>query len=155
MPKLITALLGIFVCTAALARADDVADRVEALVKKRGGTVTRATVNGESIIVTVSFYEPDACARVTDADVKEIVSGSKQMLYFYLWKDAPQVTDAGIKELAACPNLNELRLAGTKVIAAGLKELTSFKRLRLLDLSGSTATGKDVKVLAGSSVWHL
>jgi len=59
-----------------------------------------------------------------------------------------QVTDAGLKELAALKNLQELDLAGTKVTDAGLKELAALKTLQTLYLDNTKVTDAGLKELA-------
>jgi internalin A len=94
-----------------------------------------------------------------------------------IWLDLtdPQVTDAGLKELADCKNLALLNLTGTRKITgsgvkelaglknlnelllfsaggltdAGLKDLASLKSLTKLNLSYTNITDKGLKELAG------
>ena len=47
------------------------------------------------------------------------------------------VTDAGLKELAALKGLQALSLGWTKVTDAGLKELAGLKALQSLNLGGT------------------
>ena len=60
----------------------------------------------------------------------------------------PQVTDAGLKELAVLKNLTALRLSA-RVTDAGLKELAVLKNLTALDLNGTAVTDAGLKELAG------
>jgi hypothetical protein len=51
-------------------------------------------------------------------------------------QDGEKLTDAGIKELAALPRLQELRVHGGKFSAPGLKELKGLQIIRLRFVSG-------------------
>jgi Leucine-rich repeat (LRR) protein len=59
-----------------------------------------------------------------------------------------ELTDAGLKELAALKSLQLLRLGGSLVTGAGLKELAALKNLRALDLVGTGVTDATLKPLA-------
>jgi len=48
---------------------------------------------------------------------------------------APQITDAGLKELARLKNLHTLSLYGTRVTDAGLKELAGLKNCKSCTLA--------------------
>jgi hypothetical protein len=50
------------------------------------------------------------------------------------------VTDAGLKELAKCPNLQALNLSYTTVSDDGLRNLKGCKNLQLLYLEGTAVT---------------
>jgi internalin A len=56
-----------------------------------------------------------------------------------------QVTDAGMKELAALQKLTFLNLSNTKVTDAGLKELAGLKSLYILSLEGTRVTAEGVE----------
>ena len=58
-----------------------------------------------------------------------------------------EVTDAGVKELAALKNLTNLNLSFTKVTDAGVKELAALKNLTTLDLGETKVTDAGVKEL--------
>ncbi len=60
-----------------------------------------------------------------------------------------QVTDAGLKELAALESLQVLDLGYTQVTGAGLKELAGLQNLQALNLIGTQVTGAGLKELAG------
>ena len=62
-----------------------------------------------------------------------------------LWET--QITDAGLKHLAALKNLQNLDLNGTQVTDAGLKELAGCKNLHSLDLRETQATEEGVAEL--------
>jgi hypothetical protein len=66
---------------------------------------------------------------------------------FGLYLGATQVSDLGLKELAALRNLQVLSLHQTPVTDAGMKELAGLKNLRLLELSGTQVTDVGVKEL--------
>jgi hypothetical protein len=59
------------------------------------------------------------------------------------------ITDAGLKELVALPNLTALDLTYSKIGDAGLKELFALKKLVRIDLSGTKVTVAGLKELAG------
>jgi Leucine-rich repeat (LRR) protein len=66
------------------------------------------------------------------------------------------VTPAGLKELAALPNLTALGLAhAEKVGDAGLEELAACKKLVKLNVQGIGATGTGLKPLAALSLTDL
>ena len=58
-----------------------------------------------------------------------------------------QVTDAGVKDLAAVKSLKTLDLSGTKVSAAGLKELAALPNLTLLLVANTPVTAAEAKEL--------
>ncbi len=58
-----------------------------------------------------------------------------------------EVTDAGLKEIAPCKNLEILSLYGAKVTDAGLKELARFKKLKRLSLEDYQVTDKTFATL--------
>ncbi|MFM8272360.1 MAG: restriction endonuclease subunit S [Gemmata sp.] len=62
--------------------------------------------------------------------------------------DGTQVTDAGLRELAAFKNLTNLYLGGSPVTDAGLKELAVFKNLTTLTLHDTRVTDDGLKELA-------
>ena len=57
------------------------------------------------------------------------------------------VTDVGVKELAALKNLTTLSLRLTQVTDAGVKELAALKNLTTLHLFGTKVTDTGVKEL--------
>jgi hypothetical protein len=59
-----------------------------------------------------------------------------------------QVTDAGLKYLAALSNLQWLDLSGTKVSDTGLNELAGLKQLKTLRLNDTQVTDAGLKGLA-------
>ena len=59
----------------------------------------------------------------------------------------PQVTDAGLKELAGLKSLQSLDLWGTQVTDAGLKELAGLQSLQTLYLAGTQVTDAGVAEL--------
>ena len=59
-----------------------------------------------------------------------------------------KVTDAGLKELAAFENLEELHLPGSRVTGTGFQELAGLATLRSLDLDDSELTDAGLKGLA-------
>jgi len=61
----------------------------------------------------------------------------------------PQVTDAGLVELAGLKGLQMLDLTGTQVTDAGLRELAGLKGLHTLELGGTQVTDAGMKGLAG------
>ncbi|MCI0682906.1 MAG: sigma-70 family RNA polymerase sigma factor [Gemmataceae bacterium] len=61
--------------------------------------------------------------------------------------DTP-VTDAGVKHLAALPNLNTLWLSWTNTTEAGLKDIARLQNLHTLRLGGVPVTDEGVKDLA-------
>jgi hypothetical protein len=61
----------------------------------------------------------------------------------------PQVTDAGLKELAPLTQLTTLNLSGTQVTDAGLKDLAPLTQLTTLDLSYTAVTDAGLKELSG------
>jgi internalin A len=67
---------------------------------------------------------------------------------FCLHLGGPEVTDAGLKELASLKNLTMLSLRFTKVTDAGLKELAPLHNLTSLDLEGTKITDAGLKELA-------
>ena len=69
----------------------------------------------------------------------------------YLALTQPNVTNAGLKDLATFENLARLHLSGTKVTSAGLKELAPLKNLKSLDLQGMHLSDSSVMALRRSS----
>ena len=57
------------------------------------------------------------------------------------------VTDAGLKELEKCPNLQALNLSYTAVTDEGLRQLKGCKRLQTLYLEGTAVTDAGQKEL--------
>src|SRR5262245_23977591 len=78
-----------------------------------------------------------ADTQVTDAGLKELAA-LKQLEVLSL--ERTNVTDAGLKELAALKQLQALILRGTKVTDAGLKELAALKQLQALILERTNVT---------------
>jgi Leucine-rich repeat (LRR) protein len=60
-----------------------------------------------------------------------------------------RVTDAGLKELAALPNLTALDLSGCAVAGPGLRDLARVPNLSALNLSRTPLTDATLKDLAG------
>ena len=81
---------------------------------------------------------------VTDTGLKELAA-LKNLTTLDL-EDCRQVTGVGLKELAALKNLPTLRLNGPEVTDAGVKELTALKNLTTLDMGNcSQVTDAGVK----------
>jgi len=79
---------------------------------------------------------------VTDAGLKELAA-LKQLQSLNLIR-CEKVTDAGLKELAALKQLQSLDLRGCdKVTDAGLKELAALKQLQSLKLQGCKLVSND------------
>ena len=82
---------------------------------------------------------------VTDAGLKELAA----LKHLQTLRLNTQVTDAGLKELAGLKGLQTLSLLGaTKVTDAGLKELAPMQGLKTLDLDGTKVTDAGLKELA-------
>lgn len=64
-----------------------------------------------------------------------------------LWNT--QITDAGLKEMAAMKNLTCLDLSETAVTDAGLKELAGLQKLTTLNLKRTKISNAGLKTLAG------
>jgi hypothetical protein len=64
---------------------------------------------------------------------------------FALYLHSTDISDKGLKELAALKNLQGLDLGVTKVTDAGMKELTALKRLRWLKLPATQITDAGLK----------
>jgi Leucine-rich repeat (LRR) protein len=72
-------------------------------------------------------------------------TSAEDVTRFYPASD--HLTDAGLKELAAFPNLTALALSGSQITDAGLKELAGLKKLVSLELRGTKVTDAGVKEL--------
>ena len=89
-----------------------------------------------------SFYLNNT--QVTDAGLKELAA-LKNLASLYL--DNTKVTDAGMKELAVLKNLTTLSLDRTQVTDAGIKELATLKNLTTLKLDSAKVTDAGLKEL--------
>jgi internalin A len=88
--------------------ADDAEDKAVQAVEKLGGKVVRDDKDPTKPVVEVDLF----------------------------LRDKPsEMTDAGLKELAALKGLQKLKLGPAMVTDAGLKELAGLKALKSLDLS--------------------
>jgi internalin A len=58
-----------------------------------------------------------------------------------------KISDVGLKELAALPQLKILDLGNTKIGDASLKELAGLQQLQTLDLTGTPVTKEGVAQL--------
>ena len=83
-----------------------------------------------------------ADTEVTDAGLKQLAA-FKGLTYLHLGRT--KVSDAGLKELAVLQSLTTLNLSFTKVTDAGLKELAGIKGLGLLGLENTKVTDTGVK----------
>jgi hypothetical protein len=75
-------------------------------------------------------------------------AASDELIATIILKGEP-VTDAGLKELAALPGLETLRLDQTAVTDEGLKAVGTLQGLRELDLQSTAVTDAGLKELAG------
>ncbi|MSQ93292.1 MAG: hypothetical protein EXR98_01910 [Gemmataceae bacterium] len=80
-------------------------------------------------------------------DQLRLVAELTQVRKFSLFGHA-KLTDAGIKELAQLPALEQLFLCGGSVTDAGIKALTDAKRLRVLGLQSVPITDAGMKHMA-------
>jgi hypothetical protein len=63
------------------------------------------------------------------------------------------ITDAGVKQLRAFPNLESLDFGFLDITDAALGELPSLKKLRSLDLACPSITDVGVRKLRASTCW--
>ena len=84
--------------------------------------------------------------QVTDAGLKDLAA-LKNPHHARSLHGTP-VTDAGLKELAALKNLTTLNLIDTEVTDAGLKDLAGLKNLTTLCLYATPVTDAGLKELA-------
>jgi len=120
---------------------------VERIVHRRyswawnGREITEA---GLAKVTQLNFVDTD----LADADLKDL---AKYHLIKSLWiHRSPQVTDMGLKELAAIKQIKELSLGGPWITDSTLKELANLKqivRLRLTDCPN--VTDKGIQELSG------
>jgi len=97
----------------------------------------------------------DDLTRVTDGGMEELAA-LPNLQTLWLWN--ARVTDAGLKELGRIKSLRDLNLRGTKVTDAGLKELAELQRLQqlLLQETGITDAGlKELAALKGLKTVYL
>ena len=72
-----------------------------------------------------------------------------------LWLDScPQVTDAGLKELAGLTSLESLHLAGAGVKGPGLKELKDLKQLRWVEFGNGGVSDEALRSLRQVGLLH-
>jgi Leucine-rich repeat (LRR) protein len=88
--------------------------------------------------------------QVTDAGLRELAA-LKNLTTLYLGAvpgGHSHITDMGLKEVVTHKNLTNLSLSGTKVTDAGLKELATLEKLTTLDLGNTQVTDVGLKELA-------
>jgi hypothetical protein len=84
---------------------------------------------------------------ITDAAVRELAAiPSLEELRLI---DNPDVGDAGMKPLGQCLGLNSLSLEGSRISDQGLKELSGLMKLERLNLEGTRVTAHGLKELSG------
>lgn len=66
-----------------------------------------------------------------------------------------KITNAGLSELAKCPNLRWLKIGGTQINDEGIAALGRLKRIETLDLSRLPITDKGVETLASLDLPEL
>ena len=125
--------------------ADENDDRAEEYVHNlRGlaGSVTRDETKTNRPIIAVDLI----CTVASDETLRVLVPRLKHIEKLNL--DSTQITDAGLKELAALQTLTSLSFSGTQITDAGLKALSALKKLTDLHLAGTQVTDAGVKELA-------
>jgi hypothetical protein len=123
-----------------VARAGE-AEAVAAL-KKVGATVIHQ--NNDPKKPVRSIYLPGE--KVKDEDLKQLAAFSK--LEVLKLDAAKNITDAGLKEVAALTTVKDLGLGSTQVTDAGLKHLSRLKDLKNLNLNFTKVTDAGMKELA-------
>jgi hypothetical protein len=121
-------------------RADQLEDHAIAGIAKLGGRVVSDPKSQGNPVVLVYLTGPN----VTDAALEQL-SELTQLRFLDL--GFSHVTDAGLKHVAACKNLQVLGLAGTKVTDAGLDQLVSLPHLRTLVLMRTAVTDAGLREL--------
>lgn len=87
-------------------------------------------------------------AAVSDALIKDLASSARQLAQLSL-RNTPELTDRGVAELAALPELTHLALLEQQITGAATKSLANMSQLQALDLRMShNVHAADLAVLA-------
>ncbi len=81
--------------------------------------------------------------RLTDAGLAALAG--RPLVWLYL-RDAPQITDDGLRHLSESTELINLRLNNTKITGGGLASLAKLQQLRVLDLAGSPVDDQALRI---------
>jgi YHS domain-containing protein len=98
-------------------------------------------------LITVDFRAE--AEKIGDSQLGELKLVAQQVAWLNLAKT--KVTDEGLAQIAAFPNLTRLHLENTGITDAGLKHLASLKNLEYLNLYGTKVTDAGLAQLKGNT----